>query len=214
MEDRVRGIGMIRMIKSLMAVLCLGLAFTAAAAGTTSAKGDAGGAADANPRVKFETSMGNIVLELYPEKAPKTVANFLAYVDAGFYDNTIFHRIIKGFVVQGGGYDAAMKEKATRPPIENEAKNGLKNSAGTISMARTSEPHSASSQFFLNLRDNASLDYPSFDGWGYAVFGKIVEGNDVLAKMGEVSTGVTKGMQDVPQQPVMIKKAQRLPAKK
>jgi len=214
MEDRVRGIGMIRMIKSLMAVLCLGLAFTAAAAGTTSAKGDAGGAADANPRVKFETSMGNIVLELYPEKAPKTVANFLAYVDAGFYDNTIFHRIIKGFVVQGGGYDAAMKEKATRPPIENEAKNGLKNSAGTISMARTSEPHSASSQFFLNLRDNASLDYPSFDGWGYAVFGKIVEGNDVLAKMGEVSTGVTKGMQDVPQQPVMIKKAQRLAAKK
>lgn len=214
MEDRVRGIGMIRMIKSLMAVLCLGLAFTAAAAGTTSAKGDAGGAADANPRVKFETSMGNIVLELYPEKAPKTVANFLAYVDAGFYDNTIFHRIIKGFVVQGGGYDAAMKEKATRPPIENEAKNGLKNSAGTISMARTSEPHSASSQFFLNLRDNASLDYPSFDGWGYAVFGKIVEGNDVLAKMGEVPTGVTKGMQDVPQQPVMIKKAQRLAAKK
>ncbi|WP_341675173.1 peptidylprolyl isomerase [Niveibacterium sp. SC-1] len=213
---------MIRMIKSLLALLCMGMALTATAAGSAtgsagsaaSAGGSAGGAVGGNPRVKFETSMGDIVLELYPAQAPKTVANFLAYVDAGFYDNTIFHRIIKGFVVQGGGFDGAMKEKTTRAPVENEAKNGLKNAAGTISMARTSDPHSATSQFFLNLRDNTSLDYPSFDNWGYAVFGKIVEGREVLAKMGEVPTGVSKGMQDVPQTAVVLKKAQRLNAKK
>lgn len=167
-----------------------------------------------HPRVKLETDQGTIIVELYPEKAPKSVANFLAYVDGGFYDKTIFHRVIRNFVIQGGGMDATMREKPTRPPIENEAKNGLRNEAGTIAMARTSEPHSATAQFFINLRSNSNLDYPSFDGWGYAVFGKVVQGLDVVQKIGRVETTIVAGQPDVPAKPVVLKTARRVSAAK
>ena len=163
-------------------------------------------------RVKLDTSLGAIVVELDADKAPKSVANFLAYVDAGFYDGTIFHRVIRGFVEQGGGYDKDMRNKATRPPISNEAKNGLKNATGTIAMARTNDPNSATSQFYINLADNAQLDYPSFDGFGYAVFGNVVEGMDVVRQIGSVRTGDRGGQQDVPLEPVVIKSAKRVAA--
>ncbi len=169
----------------------------------------------ANPAVELKTSMGTIVIELYPEKAPKTVANFLQYVKDGFYDGTIFHRVIDGFMIQGGGFDANMKEKDTRQPIQNEAKNGLKNGAGTIAMARTSNPHSATAQFFINLVDNAGLDYPRPDGWGYAVFGKVTQGFDVVQKIGKVPTGNAGFMfQDVPKTPILIESVKLLPEKK
>jgi len=163
-------------------------------------------------RVRLETDQGVIVVELYPEKAPKSVANFLAYVDSSFYDKTIFHRVIRNFVIQGGGMDTTMHEKPTRAPIANEAKNGLKNEVGTLAMARTSDPNSASSQFFINLRDNSNLDYPSFDGWGYAVFGKVVEGLAIVQKISRVQTGTVGGMEDVPKTPVVLKTARRVAA--
>lgn len=158
----------------------------------------------ANPVVEMRTNQGTIVLELFADKAPKSVANFLEYVRSGHYSGTVFHRVIDGFMVQGGGFDSAMNEKPTRAPIENEARNGLRNEAGTIGMARTADPHSASSQFYINLVDNRFLDYPSRDGWGYAVFGKVKQGFDVVQKIGRVKTGVSKGMPDVPQQAVTI----------
>ncbi len=161
-------------------------------------------AAAANPVVEMRTNQGTIVLELFADKAPKSVANFLEYVKSGHYNGTVFHRVIDGFMVQGGGFDGAMNEKPTRAPIENEARNGLRNEAGTIAMARTADPHSASSQFYINLVDNRFLDYPSRDGWGYAVFGKVKQGFDIVQKIGRVKTGVSKGMPDVPQQPVTI----------
>lgn len=167
-----------------------------------------------HPRVRLETDQGVITVELYPEKAPKSVANFLAYVDSGFYDKTIFHRVIRNFVIQGGGLDSSMREKPTRAPIANEAKNGLKNEAGTLAMARTNEPHSASSQFFINLQSNTNLDYPSFDGWGYAVFGKVVEGQEIVQKIGRVPTAVVSGQADVPKTPVLLKTARRIAAAK
>jgi len=167
-----------------------------------------------HPRVRLETDQGVITVELYPEKAPKSVANFLAYVDSGFYDKTIFHRVIRNFVIQGGGLDSSMREKPTRAPIANEAKNGLKNKAGTLAMARTNEPHSASSQFFINLQSNTNLDYPSFDGWGYAVFGKVVEGQEIVQKIGRVPTAVVSGQADVPKTPVLLKTARRIAAAK
>lgn len=171
-------------------------------------------AAAANPQVELKTSAGNIVLELYPEKAPKSVANFLEHVKSGFYDGLIFHRVIDGFMIQGGGMNAKMEEKAKlRPPIENEAKNGLKNEAGTIAMARTQDPHSASSQFFINLEDNRALNAPSPDGWGYAVFGKVTEGMDVVRKIGKEPT-TTRGLhQNVPATPIVIQSARQLPEK-
>ena len=170
-------------------------------------------AAAANPLVELKTSAGTIVLELYPEKAPKTVANFLEYVKSGFYDGLIFHRVIDGFMIQGGGMNAKLEEKPTRAPIENEAKNGLKNDAGTIAMARTQNPHSASAQFFINLEDNRSLNYPSPDGWGYAVFGKVTGGMDVVRKIGKEPT-TTRGYQrDVPVTPILIQSARQLPEK-
>jgi peptidyl-prolyl cis-trans isomerase A (cyclophilin A)/peptidyl-prolyl cis-trans isomerase B (cyclophilin B) len=132
--------------------------------------------------------MGEIVLELNSEKAPKTVDNFLQYVKAGFYSGTVFHRVINGFMIQGGGYDAKGQEKSTREPIQNEAKNGLRNQAYTIAMARTGDPHSASAQFFINVNNNRFLDYPGQDGWGYAVFGKVIQGNDVVDKIKAVET--------------------------
>lgn len=173
-----------------------------------------GAQAAEHPRVRLETDQGTILVELYPEKAPKSVANFLAYVDSGFYDKTIFHRVIRNFVIQGGGMDATMREKPTRAPIANEAKNGLKNEVGTLAMARTSDPNSASSQFFINLRNNSNLDYPSFDGWGYAVFGKVVEGLAVVQKISRVQTGSVGPMEDVPKTPVVLKTARRIAAAK
>ncbi|MCL2657420.1 MAG: peptidylprolyl isomerase [Betaproteobacteria bacterium] len=159
-----------------------------------------------NVRVRLETNLGPIMLELYPDKAPKSVENFLAYVDSGFYNNTLFHRVINGFVAQGGGFDTQMRQKPTRPPIANEAKNGLRNEIGSVAMARTSDPNSATSQFYINLNNNSNLDYPSFDGWGYAVFGKVVEGMDVVKKIGAVKTGPG----DVPVEPVILKQAKRV----
>jgi cyclophilin family peptidyl-prolyl cis-trans isomerase len=173
--------------------------------------------AQAGPKVVISTSEGDITLELNEEKAPKTVANFLSYVKDGFFDSTVFHRVIKGFMIQGGGFaleeSGEIKQKPTKAPVENEAKNGLKNAKGTIAMARTSDPHSATAQFFINHGDNSSLDYPSFDGWGYAVFGNVTEGMDVVEKIANTSTGMktltTKGgkapMKDVPEKNIVIK---------
>jgi len=159
------------------------------------------------PHVVLKTTMGEIELELYPEKAPKTVANFLEYVKTNHYSGTIFHRVIDNFMIQGGGFDKDMKQKPTNSPIENEAKNGLKNDAYTVAMARTADPHSASAQFFFNVKDNDFLNYPGRDGWGYCVFGKIIKGIDVVNKIKKVET-TNKGMyQNVPITPVVIESA-------
>ena len=158
----------------------------------------------ANPVVEMQTSEGTILIELYPEQAPQTVENFLEYAKGGFYNGTVFHRVIDGFMIQGGGFTPDMKEKPTRSPITNEAKNGLKNAAGTLAMARTRDPHSASSQFFINLVNNPRLDYPSFDGWGYAVFGKVTKGMEVVNKIAQVPTGMAGPHQNVPLKPVLI----------
>jgi cyclophilin family peptidyl-prolyl cis-trans isomerase len=169
-------------------------------------------ASAAQPRVKLETSLGDIVLQLDADKAPKTVANFTQYVTDGHYDGVVFHRVINGFMIQGGGYDANMKERKTRASIENEAKNGLKNVRGSIAMARTSAPHSASAQFFINHGDNAFLDYPGQDGWGYAVFGNVVEGLEVVEKIANTPTGNAAPFgRDVPVTAVVITKATLLP---
>jgi cyclophilin family peptidyl-prolyl cis-trans isomerase len=165
------------------------------------------GALAADPQVDLKTSLGTIRVELYPAKAPKTVANFLQYVKDGHYNGTIFHRVIDGFMIQGGGFDKSMKQKSTRAPIENEAKNGLKNDVGTLAMARTSAPHSASSQFFINLKDNGFLNYPGQDGWGYAVFGKVVSGMDVVMKIAKLPTGNAGPFGDVPRDTVVIESA-------
>lgn len=167
----------------------------------------------ANPQVELKTSHGTIVLELDAEKAPKTVENFLGYVKGGFYDGTIFHRVIDNFMIQGGGMTPDMKEKPTRAPIPNEAKNGLKNVVGSIAMARTQDPHSASAQFFINTKDNTFLDYPGRDGWGYAVFGRVVQGLDVVQKIGKVATGNAGFHQNVPTTPVVIEAAKLITAK-
>jgi peptidyl-prolyl cis-trans isomerase B (cyclophilin B) len=177
-----------------------------------SAAAQQGGGTASHPRVAFDTSKGKIVIELFEDKAPKTVANFLQYVKSGHFDGTIFHRVIPGFVIQGGGFTADMTQKPTKPPIQNEADNGLKNSRGTLSMARTSDPNSASSQFFINLKDNASLDHTgkSMQGWGYAVFGRVVEGMDVVDQIAQVRTGSKGGHSDVPVEPIVVRKAQVL----
>jgi peptidyl-prolyl cis-trans isomerase B (cyclophilin B) len=164
----------------------------------------AGPALAANPVVEMKTSMGPVTLELYADKAPKTVENFLQYAKDGFYNGTVFHRVIDGFMIQGGGFEKDMKQKQTRAPIQNEAKNGLKNEAGTLAMARTGDPHSASAQFFINLKNNTFLDYPGRDGWGYAVFGKVTQGLDVVEKIAKVETANAGGHQNVPTQPVVI----------
>ncbi|MGZ3184107.1 MAG: peptidylprolyl isomerase [Telluria sp.] len=158
--------------------------------------------------VLLTTNMGAIKLELDAEKAPKTVENFLHYVNAGHYDGTIFHRVIGNFMIQGGGFDANMKQKPTDQTVENEAKNGLKNDKYTIAMARTSDPHSASAQFFINVTDNGFLDYPGQDGWGYAVFGKVSEGQDVVDQIKKVRTSRSGMHADVPVEPVIIEKAE------
>ena len=163
----------------------------------------------AKPRVLMQTSMGEIVLELDPEKAPKTVENFLRYVDEGFYDGTIFHRVIDGFMIQGGGFTADYEKKETHPPIINEADNGLRNTIGTIAMARTMEPHSATAQFFINVNNNAFLDFRDKTprAWGYAVFGRVVEGMDTVANIKGVFTGPGGPFsKDAPQETVLIEK--------
>jgi peptidyl-prolyl cis-trans isomerase B (cyclophilin B) len=162
-----------------------------------------------HPLVKLETSMGDITLELYPDKAPVTVANFLDYVKSGFYNGTIFHRVISGFMIQGGGLDAQMQEKTTRAPIKNEADNGLTNDAYTVAMARTSAPHSATAQFFINVANNAFLNHKGQtpQGWGYAVFGKVIKGQEVVDKIKAVATTNRGPHENVPQEPVTIIKA-------
>lgn len=160
--------------------------------------------------IKLTTNHGVITLELDAEKAPKTVANFLAYVESGHYDGTVFHRVINGFMIQGGGMGVGLKEKPTQVPIENEASNGLKNDRGTIAMARTSDPHSATAQFFINLADNDFLNHraPSGQGWGYCVFGRVVDGMDVVDQIKGVKTGNKGFHQDVPVEDVVIEKAE------
>ena len=158
--------------------------------------------------VVLTTNHGIIKLELDAEKAPATSENFLQYVRDGHYDGTIFHRVISNFMIQGGGFAPGMKEKTTRDPIQNEAKNGLSNVTGSIAMARTPNPHSATAQFFINVKDNGFLDYPGQDGWGYCVFGKVVEGMEVVNAIREVATGRSMGHQDVPVEDVVIEKAE------
>jgi len=154
--------------------------------------------------ITLSTNFGNIILELDADKAPITVENFLSYAKNGYYNGTIFHRVIDGFMIQGGGFDAAMKQKATEKPIKNEASNGLKNNKYTIAMARTSIPDSATSQFFINVNNNDFLNHPGQDGWGYCVFGKVTEGADIVDKIQKVATGNSGGHQDVPLEAVTI----------
>lgn len=160
--------------------------------------------------IKLHTNHGTITLQLFADKAPETVANFEEYVRSGHYDNTIFHRVIANFMIQGGGFEPGMKQKSTRTPIKNEANNGLSNEIGTIAMARTMDPHSASAQFFINVDNNSFLDHsaPTTQGWGYAVFGKVVEGMDVVDKIKNVATTSRAGHQDVPKDDVIIEKAE------
>jgi peptidyl-prolyl cis-trans isomerase A (cyclophilin A) len=190
-----------------MLYLCLGAA--ALLGFLTLSMADAAAAPADNPVVVLETSAGTVTIELDEARAPITVANFLKYVDSGFYDNLIFHRVIPGFMIQGGGMDDQMREKDPRPPIRNEASNGLSNKRGTLAMARTSNPHSATAQFFINLVDNArSLD-PRSDSAGYAVFGKVISGLDVVDAIAKVPTGSRGPHDDVPLKPVYLKSAKR-----
>ena len=185
---------------ALAIVLAVGLVTAAAAAD--------------NPRVALKTTKGTIVVELYPDKAPRTVENFLRYVREGFYAGTVFHRVIPGFVIQGGGLTPDLRPKPTRAPIPNEAKNGLSNRRGTVAMARTMVVDSATSQFFVNLADNTFLDHRNEtpQGYGYAVFGRVVEGMDVVDAIAAVPTGTVKGFRDVPKEAVVIESAEVLPA--
>jgi len=179
-------------------VLCLFLAML----GTTAMS-------DTQPKVQFDTNKGTIVIELNQEKAPVTVENFLSYVKSGFYDGVIFHRVIPNFMIQGGGFTPDMQQKSTQENIENEANNGLKNIKGSIAMARTSAPHSASSQFFINVKDNSFLDFTSEtpQGWGYAVFGQVIDGIEVVETIENVTTGIVGPYSDVPKEAVIIEKA-------
>ncbi len=166
----------------------------------------------ADPVVEVVTNLGTFVIQLEPAKAPKSVENFLAYVDAKHYDGTIFHRVISTFMVQGGGYDQSYNKKPTRPPVDNEADNGLKNTRGSVAMARTGDPHSATAQFFVNVVDNGFLDHQAKDdrGWGYAVFGTVTEGMDVVDKIKEVATGAQGPFaKDAPEEPVVIEHVRR-----
>ena len=160
--------------------------------------------------VRLHTNHGVIAIELDPKRAPETARNFLEYVEAGHYSNTVFHRVIDGFMIQGGGFEPGMRQKPTRDPIKNEADNGLKNDRYTIAMARTSDPHSASSQFFINVSDNGFLNHtaPNANGWGYCVFGKVVEGQDIVDKIKGVKTGKRGGHSDVPVEDVLIERAE------
>lgn len=192
-------------MKTLSAILLLLLPLLAAFTASAQAP---------NPSVVVKTSMGSFTIELYADKAPVTVKNFLQYVDEGFYSGTLFHRVIDGFMIQGGGLDKEMNRKETRAGIVNEAGNKLKNTVGTVAMARTGDPNSATAQFFVNVNDNTPLDYrdSSREGIGYCVFGKVVQGMDVVEKIKAVPTGVKNGMRDVPQTPVVIESITRAKA--
>jgi len=161
---------------------------------------------------EITTNQGAITLELYPDKAPGTVENFMRYVNEAFYDGTIFHRVIKGFMIQGGGFNAVMMQKDTHEPIKNEAANGLKNTKGSIAMARTSIPHSATAQFFINHKDNSFLDYPGQDGWGYCVFGKVIVGMDVIDAIANMQTTTKNRMRDVPKDTILIESIRKVSA--
>jgi cyclophilin family peptidyl-prolyl cis-trans isomerase len=184
-------------IRQRLAALLLGLLALPAAADTT--------------RVLMETSKGAVTIELDAAKAPLTVANFLEYVDAGFYNGTVFHRVIPDFMIQGGGFEPGMRQKPTGDPVRNEAANGLTNQRGTIAMARTRNPHSATAQFFINLKHNDFLDHPGQDGWGYAVFGRVTDGMAVVDAIADVKTGTQGGHRDVPRESVIIESLRRLP---
>jgi peptidyl-prolyl cis-trans isomerase B (cyclophilin B) len=197
-----------RMFTLLLAACCtfsLGIAPAQAATHHHPSKGK-------HPMVKLHTNKGDIVIELYPEKAPETVKNFLEYVNSGFYNGTIFHRVINNFMIQGGGFEPGMKQKPTRAPIKNEAGNGLSNDTYTIAMARTSDPQSATAQFFINVKHNTFLDYtaPTAQGYGYCVFGKVVQGQDVVDAIKAVRTGNSGMFQDVPVEDVVIIKAEEI----
>lgn len=192
---------MTRLLSSLLLLICASTAVAQTAAPAAAAL------AIPPVLVRMETSLGRIVLQLDPQRAPKTVANFVGYVKSGYYDGMIFNRVIAGFMAQGGGYDSAFQQRKMQPPVRNEADNGLKNVRGSIAMARTGMPHSANSEFFINFVDNSNLDYPSFDGWGYTVFGRIIEGMDVVDKMEAIPTGAGGPFPtDVPQTPIIITK--------
>ena len=167
---------------------------------------------DINPKVELKTSKGSIVLELYVDNAPETVKNFMAYVDAKYYDGTIFHRVIPNFMIQGGGFTPDMKRKTTQAPIKNEADKGLKNDRGTIAMARTGDPHSATAQFFINTKNNDFLNHrdKTQQGWGYAAFGRVVEGMKTVDAISAVKTRAVGGFRDVPEEPVVIISARRI----
>lgn len=187
-------------MKILLAVFALLLTLTASAATPL-----------ANPQVEVRTSMGVFILELHPENAPNTVQNFLQYVKEGHYNGTLFHRVIPGFMIQGGGFTKDFTEKPTRPPIKNEAGNGLRNGVGMVSMARTADPHSATAQFFINVAENSSLDFraPTQEGYGYTPFGKVIKGMDVVERIEKVKTGPGKPpYTDVPVKPVIIERIQ------
>jgi peptidyl-prolyl cis-trans isomerase B (cyclophilin B) len=191
-----------KLIRIVFAILLAGLCvLPAQAASTPATKGKM-------KMVKLHTNKGTITLQLDAEKAPITVQNFLDYVNSGFYSNTIFHRVIPNFMIQGGGFEPGMKQKPTKAPIKNEAANGLKNEIYTIAMARTGDPHSATAQFFINTQNNSFLDYPGQDGWGYCVFGKVVEGKEVVDAIGKVKTGTVSFYQDVPKEDVIITSAE------
>ncbi|MGK5042576.1 peptidylprolyl isomerase [Janthinobacterium sp. GB1R12] len=197
-ETKSKRLSFLARFCTLFAGLTLGSAVVAAAPAT---------ALDPTPHVALKTSMGEIVLELDQEKAPKSVANFLQYVKSGYYKGTVFHRVIDGFMIQGGGFDKNMKQKATKAPIQNEAQNGLQNVTYSIAMARTGDPHSATAQFFINVGDNGALDYPGRDGFGYTVFGKVIKGMDVVDKIKAVPVADKGPHQNVPVTPVVIESA-------
>jgi len=191
-----------KLIRIVLAFLLVGLCvLPAQAASKHATKGKV-------KMVKLHTNQCTITLQLDAEKAPVTVKNFLDYVNSGFYSNTIFHRVIPNFMIQGGGFEPGLQQKPTNAPIKNEAANGLKNDIYTIAMARTGDPHSATAQFFINTKNNGFLDYPGQDGWGYCVFGKVVEGKEVVDAIGKVQTGSSHGYQDVPVEDVIITKAE------
>jgi peptidyl-prolyl cis-trans isomerase B (cyclophilin B) len=191
-----------KIIRIVLAFLLVGLCvLPAQAASTTATKGNF-------KMVKIHTSLGIITLQLDAEKAPLTVKNFLDYVNSGFYSNTIFHRVIPNFMIQGGGFEPGMKQKPVNAPVKNEAANGLKNDIYTIAMARTNDPHSATAQFFINTKNNSFLDYPGQDGWGYCVFGKVVEGQEVVDAIGKVKTGSSGFFENVPKEDVIITQAE------
>ena len=196
-----------RMLRQHIAPVIAALGLVSAAAASAAQAADA---AAAQPKVEFTTTLGNFIVQIDPARAPKTVANFLDYVKSGFYKGTIFHRVIPGFMVQGGGFTPNMQQKPTRAPIPLESQNGLRNLRGTIAMASTSDPNSATSQFFVNVADNASLDYPKPDGYGYAVFGKIVSGMDVIDKIVAAPTKNEGPFQNVPVKPIVIEDAKLL----